>query len=106
SDVTNQESLSRGSLVIFRGTLDVRARTITDEMCIAAATELALVAEEKGLDEEHIVPTMEEIDVFAREAAAVGMKAIEQGIARVRKTRNELYDNAIALIRRAREQTQ
>src|SRR5438309_8649241 len=105
SDFPNQVNNSLGFPGIFRGTLDVRARTITDEMCIAAARELALVAEEKGLDEEHIVPTMEEIDVFAREAAAVGMKAIEQGIARVRKTRNELYDNAIALIRRAREQT-
>src|SRR2546422_47702 len=105
ADFPNQVNNSLGFPGIFRGTLDVRARTITDEMCIAAATELALVAEEKGLDEEHIVPTMEEIDVFAREAAAVGMKAIEQGIARVRKTRNELYDNAIALIRRAREQT-
>jgi len=49
---------------------------------------------------------MDEIDVFAREAAAVGMKAIEQGIARVRKGRNEIYENALALIRRAREQTQ
>jgi len=106
SDFPNQVNNSLGFPGIFRGTLDVRARTITDEMCIAAAKELALVAEEKGLDEEHIVPTMEEIDVFAREAAAVGMKAIEQGIARIRKTRNELYDNAISLIRRAREQTQ
>src|SRR5437016_343326 len=106
SDFPNQVNNSLGFPGIFRGTLDVRARTITDEMCITAATELALVAEEKGLDEEHIVPTMDEIDVFAREAAAVGMKAIEQGIARVRKTRNELYDNAIALIRRARELTQ
>src|SRR5467141_3082419 len=106
SDFPNQVNNSLGFPGIFRGTLDVRARTITDEMCIAAARELALVAEEKGLDEEHIVPTMEEIDVFAREAAAVGMKAIEQGIARVRRTRNELYDSAIALIRRAREQTQ
>src|SRR6266568_5053904 len=92
SDFPNQVNNSLGFPGIFRGTLDVRARTITDEMCIAAARELALVAEE--------------MDVFAREAAAVGMKAIEQGIARVRKTRNELYDNAIALIRRAREQTQ
>src|SRR5947208_6522883 len=66
SDFPNQVNNSLGFPGIFRGTLDVRARTITDEMCIAAARELALVAEEKGLDEEHIVPTMEEIDVFAR----------------------------------------
>lgn len=106
SDFPNQVNNSLGFPGIFRGTLDVRARTITDEMCIAAARELALVAEEKGLDENHIVPTMDEIEVFAREAAAVGMKAIEQGIARVRKSRTEIYDNALALIRRAREQTQ
>src|SRR5437016_10279766 len=105
SDFPNQVDNNLGFPGIFRGTLDVRARTITDEMCIAAAEELATVAEEKGLDETPIVPTMDEIDVFAREAAAVGMKAIEQGIARVRKTRNELYDNAIEMIRRAREET-
>jgi malate dehydrogenase (oxaloacetate-decarboxylating) len=106
SDFPNQVNNSIGFPGIFRGTLDVRARTITDEMCIAAAEELALVAEERGLDEEHIVPTMDEIEVFAREATAVGMKAIEQGVARVRKSRKELYENALALIRRAREETQ
>src|SRR5712664_4285463 len=66
SDFPNQVNNSLGFPGIFRGTLDVRAKTITDEMCIAAAKELALVAEERGLDEEHIVPTMEEIEVFAR----------------------------------------
>src|SRR5437764_7290608 len=106
SDFPNEAHTAPGLPRIFRGTLDVRAKTITDEMCIAAATELALVAEEKGLDEEHIVPTMDEIDVFAREAAAVGMKAIEQGLARVKKSRAELLENALSLIRRAREQTQ
>jgi malate dehydrogenase (oxaloacetate-decarboxylating) len=105
SDFPNQVNNSLGFPGIFRGTLDVRARTITDEMCIAAARELALVAEEKGLDEQHIVPTMDDVDVFAREAAAVGMKAIEQGIARVRKGRDELHDNALAMIRRAHEET-
>jgi len=106
SDFPNQVNNSLGFPGIFRGTLDVRARTITDEMCIAAAEELARVQEERGLDEEHIVPTMEEIDVFAREAAAVGRKAIDQGIARVRKSRDELLEGALAMIRRAREETQ
>ncbi|MEK6986687.1 MAG: NADP-dependent malic enzyme, partial [Candidatus Thermoplasmatota archaeon] len=87
SDFPNQVNNSLGFPGIFRGTLDVRAKTITDEMCIAAATELAKVQEERGLDEEHIVPTMDEIDVFAREAVAVAMKAQEQGIARVKRTR-------------------
>jgi malate dehydrogenase (oxaloacetate-decarboxylating) len=105
SDFPNQVNNSLGFPGIFRGTLDVRARTITDEMCIAAAEELARVAEERGLDETHIVPAMDELDVFAREAAAVGMKAIEQGIARVQKSRKELFEGALHLIRRAREET-
>ena len=52
----------------------MRATTITDEMAIAAARELALCAEEQGLDEEHLVPTMDDWEVFPREAAAVGVK--------------------------------
>jgi malate dehydrogenase (oxaloacetate-decarboxylating) len=34
------------------------------------------------------------------------MKAIDQGVARVKKSRKDLYENALALIRRAREETQ
>src|SRR6059036_948147 len=105
SDFPNQVNNSLGFPGIFRGTLDVRARTITDEMCIAAAEELAKVAEEKGLDETHIVPTMDEIEVFAREATAVALKAMQQGIARETKTRDTLYEGALEMIRRAREET-
>src|SRR2546426_414692 len=75
------------------------------DVCIAAAEELAKVAEEKGLDETHIVPTMDEIDVFAREATAVALKAMQQGIARETKTRDTLYQGALEMIRRAREET-
>ena len=49
TDFPNQVNNSIGFPGIFRGTLDVRAKTITDEMCIAAAEELAKVAEDKGL---------------------------------------------------------
>ncbi|MEI6155527.1 MAG: NADP-dependent malic enzyme, partial [Deltaproteobacteria bacterium] len=48
SDFPNQVNNSVGFPAIFRGTLDVMARTITDEMCIAAAYELAKCAEDKG----------------------------------------------------------
>ncbi len=105
SDFPNQINNSLGFPGIFRGTLDVRAETITDEMCIAAAYELAKTAEDEGLDETHIVPTMDSWEVFPREAVAVGMKAIEQGIARVKPSRNELYQNAIDIIKKARDQT-
>ncbi len=105
SDFPNQVNNSLGFPGIFRGTLDVRSRTITDEMCIAAAEELAKVAEEKGLDEDHIVPTMEETEVFVREAVAVALKAIDQGLARVKKSRAELFEEARRLIERSHEET-
>jgi malate dehydrogenase (oxaloacetate-decarboxylating) len=96
---------SLGFPAIFRGVLDVAARTVTDEMCIAAAEELAKCAEEKGLSEELILPRMDDWEVFPREAAAVGMKAIEQGVARVVMTKDELFAKAARIIRRAQEET-
>jgi malate dehydrogenase (oxaloacetate-decarboxylating) len=83
SDFPNQVNNSLGFPGIFRGVLDVRATTITDEMCIAAAEELAKYAEKKGLNEDHLLPEMDEPGVFIEEAVAVGMKAIEQGVARL-----------------------
>ena len=103
SDFPNQVNNSLGFPGIFRGALDVRARTITDEMCIAAAKELAKCAEDKGLSEEYIVPTMDEWEVFPREATAVGMKAIEQGVARITVSKDELYKKASSIIKRARD---
>jgi len=106
SDFPNQVNNSLGFPGIFRGTLDVRAKTITDEMCVAAAEGLAKVAEEKGLSEDYIIPNMDEWEVYPKEAVAVGMKAIEQGIARVKPTKDELYEKAERIIKRSREQTQ
>jgi malate dehydrogenase (oxaloacetate-decarboxylating) len=94
-----------GFPAIFRGTLDVRAKTITDEMCIAAATELAKCAEEKGISEDYIIPKMSEWEVFPREAAAVAMKAQEQGVARLKLSRQEIYDRAEYMIKRSRDLT-
>jgi len=106
SDFPNQINNSLGFPGIFRGTLDVRAKTITDEMCIAAAYELAKVAEDKGIHEEYIIPNMDQWEVFPREAAAVGRKAIEQGVARKDIPADELYKMAEATIRKAREEVQ
>ena len=106
SDFPNQINNSLGFPGIFRGTLDVMAKTITDEMCIAAAFELAQTAEDKGIHEEYIVPTMDEWEVFPREAVAVGMKAIEQGIARRKASRQTLMEEAMAIIKKSRDQTQ
>lgn len=107
SDFPNQVNNSLGFPGIFRGTLDVRARTITDGMCIAAAKELAKVAEDKGLREDYIIPSMEEWEVFPREAAAVGMKAVEEGVAlRTDVTREQLLKEAEETIRNARSSVQ
>lgn len=105
SDFPNQVNNSLGFPGIFRGTLDVRAKTITDEMCIAASYELAKCAEDRGLQEERIIPTMDDWDVFPREATAVALKAIEQGVARRKLSREELYEQATGIIKRARDIT-
>jgi malate dehydrogenase (oxaloacetate-decarboxylating) len=104
SDFPNQVNNSLGFPAIFRGALDVMATTITDEMCIAAAYELAKVAEDKGLREDYILPTMDEREIFPREAVAVGLKAIEQKVARVEMTKEQLFERASTIIDRARRE--
>jgi len=104
SDFPNQLNNSLGFPGIFRGTIDVRARTITDEMCLAAASELAKLAEERGLSPKNIIPTMDDWEVFPREATAVAEKAIEQGVARIKRPREELYESARSIIKRSRDQ--
>ena len=106
SDFSNQVNNSLGFPGIFRGTLDVRAETITDEMCIAAAEALAGMAEKRGLNPEYILPTMDEWEVFPREAVAVAMKAQEQGIARIKISAEDEFKNASAIIKRSRDLTQ
>jgi len=106
SDFPNQVNNSLGFPGIFRGALDVRARTITDPMCIAAANELAACAREKGLSENYIVPTMDEWEVYPREAAAVGLKAQEVGVATLNLTKTQLLDTAKSIIKRSRDMTQ
>ncbi|MBN1785497.1 MAG: NADP-dependent malic enzyme [Candidatus Methanofastidiosa archaeon] len=106
SDFPNQINNSLGFPGIFRGTLDVQARTITDGMCIAAANAIAGMAEEKGLSENYIVPTMDEWEVFPREAAAVGLQAIKEGVAKKRLSKEEMLEHASEMIKKARDETQ
>ena len=106
SDFPNQINNSLGFPGIFRGTLDVRAKTITDSMCVAAAKELAKVAEDKGLRQDYIIPTMDEWEVFPREAQAVGMQAQREGIARVKRSGEELMSMAVEIIEMARKETE
>jgi malate dehydrogenase (oxaloacetate-decarboxylating) len=105
SDFPNQVNNSLGFPGIFRGTLDVRAKTITDEMCFAAAKAMADHVGDR-LSEEFILPDMDDWEVFPREAAAVGMKAQEQGLAGKQMTYDELFDQAHTIIKRSRGMTQ
>jgi malate dehydrogenase (oxaloacetate-decarboxylating) len=104
SDFANQVNNSLGFPGIFRGALDVRARTITDEMCFAAAEALANHVGDR-LNEEQILPTMDDWEVFPREAAAVAMKAQEQGLAQLELSYDELFDQARRIIKRSRDLT-
>lgn len=107
SDFPNQVNNSIGFPGIFRGTLDVRAKTITDEMCLEAALEMARCAEDRGLRKDYLIPTMDDWEVFPREAAAVGMKAIEQGVAlKTDFTFEDLRCQAEAIIKAARGEAQ
>jgi malate dehydrogenase (oxaloacetate-decarboxylating) len=104
SDFPNQVNNSLGFPGIFRGTLDVRARTITDEMCFAAAKAMADHVGD-NLDAEHILPNMDDWEVFPREAAAVAMKAAEQGLARIETTYEQEFELATKIIERSRDMT-
>jgi malate dehydrogenase (oxaloacetate-decarboxylating) len=48
---------------------------------------------------------MEEWEVFPREAVACAIKSIEQGVAREKRSKQELCERASAIIRNAREST-
>jgi malate dehydrogenase (oxaloacetate-decarboxylating) len=83
---------------VFRGVLDVRARSITQEMAIAAAEALERLAEERGLREDAILPRLTDPDVAVREAVAVTVKAQQQGVAALARTSAEIERLARARI--------
>jgi malate dehydrogenase (oxaloacetate-decarboxylating) len=105
SDFPNQLNNSIGFPAIFRGTLDVRARTITDGMAMAAAFELAQAARDRGISDSSILPGMDEWEVYPRVATATAMKAQEEGVARIAKSAAQVYQEARAAIQRARDGT-
>jgi malate dehydrogenase (oxaloacetate-decarboxylating) len=103
SDFPNQVNNSLVFPAIFRGALDVRAKTITDEMCIASAKALAKYAEDKGLTKNYIIPSMDEWEIYPLQATETGLKAIQQGIARKKSSRKELYERAESIIGRTQK---
>ena len=102
SDFPNQVNNSLIFPAVFRGVLDSRARKITDEMIITAAEALAEYARNKGINENYIIPRMDEPEAYYEEAAAVATKAVELGLARVKKSKEEFKEMAKQRILRVR----
>jgi malate dehydrogenase (oxaloacetate-decarboxylating) len=98
SDFPNQVNNSLCFPGIFRGALAIRARTISDEMALAAAQELAAIAEARGLHETAIVPRMDDVEVVPRLATATAAKAQEQGIAVLARSADDVYREAAAMV--------
>jgi malate dehydrogenase (oxaloacetate-decarboxylating) len=101
-DFPNQVNNSICFPGLLKGALLVRARKITDGMAIRCAHSIADFAEKRGITADNIIATMEETDVFAREAADVAAQAVAEGVARVKFSWDEVYGRAKADIAAAR----
>jgi malate dehydrogenase (oxaloacetate-decarboxylating) len=102
-DFPNQVNNSLGFPGILKGALIVRARQITDKMALAAAKSLAESAEKKGISPDYIIPKMDEPEVFPIEAADVAVQAVEDGVARLELSRDEVFQIADREIRESQK---
>jgi len=85
SDYPNQCNNLLAFPGIFRGSLDIQAKTINEPMLLAAARALASSIPESAMNEEYILPSVFNKRVVPQVAKAVAHAAIESGIARRRK---------------------
>jgi malate dehydrogenase (oxaloacetate-decarboxylating) len=105
SDFPNQINNSLAFPGVFRGALDVRARTISDDMKIAAAHAIADLVLPDRLSPEFLIPDSLDLRVAPRVAAAVARSAQAHGLARVNidpaeiemRCRDLVYEGTIAL---------
>ena len=83
SDFPNQINNVLAFPGIFRGTFDVRASDINEEMKVAAATALAELISDEELNEDYIIPAAFDPRVGPAVAAAVAEAARKTGVARL-----------------------
>ena len=83
SDFPNQINNVLAFPGIFRGTFDVRARDINDEMKIAASKALAELISDEELTADYIIPAAFDKRVGPTVAAAVAQAARDSGVARL-----------------------
>jgi malate dehydrogenase (oxaloacetate-decarboxylating) len=95
-DFPNQVNNSVCFPGILKGVLAVRARKISDGMAIRCAHSIAEFSERRGLSPDNIIATMDEADVFAHEAADVAMAAVNEGLARINRSWDEVYSRTRA----------
>ncbi len=85
SDFANQINNVLAFPAIFRGTLDVRASDINDDMKIAAAKAIASLIREEELRPDYVIPSAFDPRVKDTVAAAVAQAAIDSGVARIKR---------------------
>lgn len=83
SDFPNQINNVVAFPGIFRGTLDVRASAITENMKIAAAYAIASLVDDEKLNEDYILPYAFDERIKDTVAKAVSQAAIKDGVARI-----------------------
>jgi malate dehydrogenase (oxaloacetate-decarboxylating) len=83
SDFPNQVNNVLAFPGIFRGALDVRAKTINEEMKIAAAYAIAGMIKEEDLHEDNVIPYALDRAVAAKVAEAIKEAARNSGVARL-----------------------
>ena len=83
SDFPNQINNVLAFPGIFRGTFDVRASEINEEMKMAAAQALAALISDEELSEDYIIPKAFDKRVGPAVAAAVAEAARKSGVARI-----------------------
>ena len=107
SDYPNQVNNSLVFPGVFRGALDVRARTINEAMKIAAARAIAGLIAEKELSPDYIIPKSMDFRVPPAVAQAVARSAMETGAARIevdpeviaRRTRTIIYEGELGYLK-------
>jgi malate dehydrogenase (oxaloacetate-decarboxylating) len=82
SDYPNQVNNSLAFPGVFRGALDVKARTIDDTMKLAAARAIADLVDPSELSRYFLIPDSLDLRVAPRVAAAVAEAAVANGLAR------------------------
>lgn len=92
SDYPNQVNNVSAFPGIFRGALDTQARTINEEMKVAAAYAIASQVSDAELNPDYVMPKAFDPRVAPAVAAAVAKAAMDSGVARVKVDPEEVAE--------------